>query len=164
MRVDFFIFAVAALALMSIQGLLTIFQVKSYRKAVSELKGKGLLGFGTRKSYRGGQVLIISYERKLGIINACKCLKGISVFEKFKNEDKYIGLTLEQARALGIEEDGKLNKRLRIKKPYDPNVLDRKKGALIQAIEAIDLRLAREEQEALEKQIENTKDDNMAVI
>lgn len=147
--------AIIAFLLMTVQSLMAARQVQGYKKAIDALKGKGLLGIGARKGIlKAGQIVIVSLDRAEGKINGCKILRGITVFEKFKDATEYIGLTLDQLREIAIKEDAEINKKMRIKKPYDPTVPDRKKAALIQAVEAIDYRIIqdskKEEQKVLE--------------
>ncbi len=144
--------ALAAFILLSVQALLSLFQVKNYRKAISAMRGKGLLGIGARRGVlRSGQILILSYDRATDRINNCMRMLGITIFERFKPVPEYIGLTLAEVRELGIAEDQKLNKRLRKKRPYNPDEPDKRKGVLIQAVEAIDNRIKREQQQMEEQ-------------
>ena len=145
--------ALAAFVLLSAQALLSTFQVKSYRDAISSMRGKGLLGIGARRGVlHSGQILILSYDRNTGKTNNCMRMLGITIFERFKPAPEYIGLTLDEVRELGIAEDLKLNKRLRKKHPYDPDKPDKRKGVLIQAVEAIENRMKREAEAQLEAQ------------
>ncbi len=147
--------AIAAFVLLSAQGLLTVLQVKSFQKAIAAMRGKGLLGIGSRRGVlRSGQILILSYDRATDKINNCMRMLGITIFERFKPVPEYIGLTLSEARELGIAEDLELNKRLRKRHPYNPEQPDKRKGVLIQAVEAIDNRMKREEAERLQEQQE----------
>ncbi|MEG0377210.1 MAG: hypothetical protein RR614_01905, partial [Eubacterium sp.] len=73
-------------------------------------------------------------------------LSGITLWKRFESVDTYNGMTLNEVRQQGILEDLAINKRRREKEPYTPLLVDkhRKKGALIQAVEAIDKRLKSE--------------------
>lgn len=135
---------------MCLQGLMTFYQVKNYQKAINSLKGKGLLGIGYRRGLlRGGRILILSYDRKSDKINNCKMMSGISSFERFKTEEKYIGQSLEEIKAQALSEEEKTNK---IRKAGDTKEIPlQKRGALYQAIFAIESHLQREERQKLQE-------------
>lgn len=138
---------------MCLQGLLTFFQVKNYQRAMESLKGKGLLGVGFRRGVlKGGQILILSYDRSVGKINNCKMMRGITSFERFKTADAYIGLSLDEVRKLAILEDRKINKPAKIKKEAAKKVPLQKRGALFQAVKAIDTHIKKEERQKLQEE------------
>lgn len=128
--------------LMCLQMLLSITQVRRYQKTLKQVLGTGLIGIGQRKGgIKSGEILILSYDRQNGRIVHCKSMSGLTIFATFKDIPEYIGLSLAEIREIGIELDAVQLKRYRKKHPYDPNTLSKKKGALIQAVEAIELRL-----------------------
>ncbi len=139
---------------MCLQGLLTFFQVKNYQRAMESLKGKGLLGVGFRRGVlKGGQILILSYDRSAGKINNCKMMRGITSFERFKTADAYIGLSLDEVRKLAILEDRKINKPAKIKKETaNKKVPLQKRGALFQAVKAIDTHIKKEERQKIQEE------------
>lgn len=135
---------------MCLQGLLTFFQVKSYQRAMGSMKGKGLLGIGHRKGVlTGGQILILSYDRKSGTINNCQTMQGISAFERFKTAEPYLGLTLKEVKELAILEDQKLNKPKKNKKKEAKEIAPQKRGALLQAVNAIETHMKKEQRQKL---------------
>ncbi len=135
---------------MCLQGLLTFYQVKSYQNAMGSLKGKGLLGVGYRRGVlKGGQILILSYDRNSGTINNCKTMRGITSFERFKTADDYIGLSLNEIKKLAILEDQKLNKPQKTIKDGSKKVAPQKRGALLQAVEAIETHMKKEQRQKL---------------
>jgi glucitol operon activator protein len=77
-------------------------------------------------------------------------MRGLTVFARFGDVKEYSGLSLEELRRIGIEKDAKEMKWYRRRHPYNPAVLSKKKGALIQAVEAVDKYLQRHEEEAAE--------------
>jgi glucitol operon activator protein len=79
-------------------------------------------------------------------------MRGYTVFAHFIEVPEYSGLGLDEIRKIGIEKDAAEMKWYRKRHPYDPAVLSKKKGALIQAVEAIDLRLRREAEEREENE------------
>lgn len=154
-----------AFFMMILQNFLSYLQYKSYQKAVKALQGKGwILGIGMRKGgfhLKGGGIVVIAWDRNANRVMACKKLSGIAMWKRFEDVDAYNGMTLNAVRAAAIAEDLSVNKRLREKEPYSPLLADkrRKKGALIQAVEAIDRRLAKELQN--EEQTQTVKEDGL---
>ena len=53
-----------------------------------------------------------------------------------------LGMSLSDLKSIGLEEDAWEFRRRRRKHPYNPEEMTKKKGALIQAVEAIEKRLA----------------------
>jgi len=128
--------------MLSLQMFLSLLQIKLYQKTVKEMRGSGLLGIGQRKGgVKSGEILILSYDRQNDRVISCQSLKGLTIFAKFKKISVYEGLSLSKMRELGIAQDTKDLKRYRTKHPYNPDILSKKKGALIQAVEAIEHRL-----------------------
>jgi len=142
--------AFAAFVMMVLQSLLTYFQYRNYQKAVDSMREKGkILGIGLRKggfSLRGGSIVILGLNRNTQRIVDCQKLEGIAMWKRFEVTTRYDGLSLEEVREVGIAEDYEINRRRREKEAYSPGALDkkRKKGALIQAVEALDKRLSNE--------------------
>lgn len=149
MKTGLIYLAFFAFAMMILQSFLTWLQFKSYQKAVASLRGNGwILGVGMRKGgfhLKGGAIVILAWDEKNDRIMACKKLEGIAIWKRFETIDAYNGMTLNEVRRRGIEEDYLLNRRARDKEPYSPLIKDkrRKKGALIQAVEALDNHLAK---------------------
>lgn len=130
---------------MVLQALLTVMQARRYQKTLKQVLGTGLLGVGQRKGgVKSGEILILSYDRQTGRVVQCKSMRGYTIFARFKDIPEYIGLSLAEIRQIGVELDAVQMKRYRKKHPYDPSALSKKKGALIQAVEAIELRMRHE--------------------
>ena len=144
------VLGILAVVLLALQGYLTHLQYKNYQKVVDALRGKGrILGIGMRKGgmhMQGGAIVILAWNRQEDRIEGCKRLCGPTLWKRFEDVDACVGKRLNEVRKLGVEEDYALNKRVRDKVPYSPLLEDkrRKKGALIQAVEAIDRYLAKE--------------------
>ncbi|MDK2941361.1 MAG: hypothetical protein PWP56_874 [Acetobacterium sp.] len=142
--------ALVAFVMMILQSGLTYFQYKNYQQAVNSLLSQGtILGIGLHKGgfrLKGGAIIVLAMDCRSGRICGCKKLEGIALWKRFLETDYYNGLSLSEIREVGLAEDLKINKKRRIKEPYAPNGLDkkRKKGALIQAVEAIDKRLEKD--------------------
>lgn len=140
-----FTWGVVALLLIVLQQFIAVVQYKDYQNVVRGMRHMGLLGIGARKGgFRTGEIIILSYDKSTGKINACKRLHGIFVFEKFRDIPHLVGLSLDEVRKIGIARDAILNRRYRKKHPYDFHEPSKKKAALIQAVEAIARRLERD--------------------
>ncbi|MGI6109597.1 MAG: transcriptional regulator GutM [Eubacteriaceae bacterium] len=145
-------FFLIVFALMCLQMFLGLIQVKRYRTELMKLSGTGTIGLGHRKgTIRAGQILILSYSKSKNKIVDARRMAGLTIFARFKEAPELIGLTLDEIRSLGLEEDSRLYKHRRKKHPYDPKEVTKKKGAVIQAVEAIDSRLALEATQAENK-------------
>lgn len=133
-----------AFAMILLRNLLTYLQYRSYKRTVESLRGHGwILGVGMRRGgahLKGGAIVILAWDRAKDRIVTCRKLEGIAMWKRFETVDDYNGMTLEAVRRRGIEEDYAINRRAREKEPYSPSMKDkrRKKGALIQAVEALD--------------------------
>ena len=147
------------LAIILIQSILSMYQVTLYKKEINKIRGgTRFLGVGARRGgLKGGRLLLVAMNRDTLIVEECRQMKGITVFSAFKELPEYIGLTLEELRVLGLEEDARINKRYRQKHPYNPIGMDKRKGAIIQAVEVIDRQLARMKEKKREEAPEFVK-------
>ena len=119
--------------------LMGLFQVLHYQKTLKKWRGKGILGIGQKKGgLKPGEILILVYNRKEDRAISVQSMKGYTIFANFREIKEYTGLSLEALRRTGIEKDAKELKRYRKKHPYNPSMFSKKKGALIQAVEAVD--------------------------
>lgn len=135
--------------LMILQMFLSVIQVKRYQKAVKSMLGGVVLGIGHRKGkLKGGEILILAYNRESDLTAGCKSMRGMTIFASFEDKPEYVGLSLAEAREIGVRLDEKDMGRYRKRHPYNPGVLSKKKGAFIQAVEAIELRLSNEKKDA----------------
>jgi len=138
-------FFLLIILLMSLQLGMGIIQVKRYQKELRSLSGTGTVGLGhTKGGLKPGQIVIISYKANEDRVVAFRRMRGITIFAGFKTDDKMIGLSLEALRQQALQEDAKEFARRRKKHPYNPKDVTKKKGAVIQAVEAIESRLASE--------------------
>jgi hypothetical protein len=80
-------------------------------------------------------------------------MRGYTVFARFAELKEYSGLSLEELRRSGIEKDAKEMKLFRLLRRYNPAVRSKRKGALIQAVEAVDQYL-RNDAQAVKKAAE----------
>jgi len=111
------------------------------------------LGVGQRKGIvRAGELLILVYNRHEDMVVSVQSMKGYTIFAGFRERKEYTGLSLEELRCKAIEKDSREMKWYRKKHPYDPSVLSKKKGALIQAVEAVDRYLRREIEKETEQE------------
>lgn len=117
---------IIAFGLLIIQGLLTYFQIKSYQHKVKELKKYGIVGIGTEKGgLKAGNITILVSDSN-GIIVRCEKMEGMTVFTRFKEVKGLQGLSIEK-----LKEDVENNKKD-----------NGKKGAMLQAIESLETKLA----------------------
>ena len=136
--------AFVGLGMMVVQNIFTYFQYKQVQKQMKKLHRTGrVVGVGLRKggfNPSGGSILILAWNKEKDVIEECVRLQGIAFWNRFVNIDDYNGMSLLEVRKQGIVEDGEINKTLRKTQPYTPNDADkrRKKGVLIQAVEAIE--------------------------
>lgn len=143
--------------MLCLQMVLSMVQVKLYQKTVRGMLGTGLLGIGQRKGgFKSGEIVILSYDRQNDKVICAKSLTGLTIFAKFKELPEYAGLNLSEIREIALELDAVQLKRYRKKHPYNAEVLSKKKGALIQAVENIMLRMKHdmEKEEDVKKQEE----------
>lgn len=132
-------------AMMALQMLLSMFQIKRYQKELNRLRGTGTIGIGhTKGSVKLGQILIVSYNQKKDVVVACQRMRGLTIFAGFKPVDSLVGKSLGELKDIAVAEDAREFKHRRKKHPYDKNEMTKKKGALIQAVEAIEKRMAQD--------------------
>ena len=144
-------------ALISLQMLMGLFQVLHYQRTIKKWTGKGILGIGQKKGgLKPGEILILVYNGNKDRAVSVQHMKGYTIFANFREIKEFTGLSLESLRHIGVEKDAKEFKGYRKKHPYDPSVFSKKKGALIQAVEAVDRYIKnqkeREETEEEDKQ------------
>jgi glucitol operon activator protein len=132
--------------LLAMQMFLSYIQIKRYQAAVKSVGRKGvLIGIGQRGGgVKPGEILILAYERESDRVSKVLSMKGFTIFAAFREISEYEGLGLDEIRRAGIELDSSEMRAYRKKHPYDPKKPSKKKGALIQAVEAIDARFRRE--------------------
>jgi glucitol operon activator protein len=144
-RTLFFLFI---FGLMSLQMFLCFIQVRRYQAAVRSLSGKGILGIGQRRGLLvPGEIMIVAYDRENDVVTKAQSMKGYTIFARFRAIPEYEGLSLDEIRRAGIGHDALEMRGYRKNHPYDPKTPSKKKGALIQAVEAIDNRFRRESDE-----------------
>jgi len=148
------LFFLVILGLLALQVAMSFFQVRRYQKTIKAWLGKGVLGVGQRKGFiRPGELLILVYNRHEDRALSVQSMRGFTIFAAFREVKEYAGLSLQELRRRGIEQDAIDMKWYRKRHPYDPAVLSKKKGALIQAVEAVEGYLRREaEREEAEKE------------
>jgi glucitol operon activator protein len=83
-------------ALWILQGVMTYWQIKNYRKTLTQLKNKGKVYVGHEKGkFKAGSIVLIAVDDK-DIIIDMKEMKGFTVFDRFKTRNMYIGKTVEE--------------------------------------------------------------------
>jgi glucitol operon activator protein len=131
--------------LLSLQNILGyFFQIRQYQKMVRKWIGKGILGIGQRRGlFVPGEICILVYNQKDNTVITVQSMRGFSIFVKFKEKEEYAGLSLEDLHRLGLEADRKDMGLWRKLFRYQANENSKRKGALIQAVEAIEKDLAK---------------------
>ncbi len=120
-------FVILAFGLLIIQGILTYFQIKNYKKKVSEFKKFGLIGIGTVKGgIKAGNITILACDKKGNIVK-CEKMEGITVFTRFKEVQSVVGMNIRELkeRILSDSKNSKMSKN----------------NAMLQAIESIAARI-----------------------
>lgn len=136
----------ALFLMMALQIGLGAIQTRACRRELAALRGSGTVGVGHAKAgwSRTGRIVILSYQKSLGRVVACREMTGITIFARFKDRPDYVGRDLAAMRELGLAADAREFRFARRRHPYDAAAVSAKKGALIQAVEAIERRLAAE--------------------
>lgn len=81
--------------LLLLQGILSYFQVKDYRKNVSAMNKKGDLFIGQVKGrIRAGSIVLMAIDKQGNILEA-KSMTGITVFHRFKDLPQLIGFNID---------------------------------------------------------------------
>ena len=93
--------------MVTLQGILTYFQIKNYNKTIIDLKKLGKVGIGNiRGKLSKGIVVLLCVNEKNETVKILK-MEGISVFARFKEVNKYTGVTLNE---LFVESQNALQK------------------------------------------------------
>jgi glucitol operon activator protein len=126
-------------SLLALQMLMGYFQVRQYQKTVRKWLGKGILGIGQRRGLlKPGELLIVVYNPREDRVVSVQSMRGYTVFARFAELKEYAGISLEELRRTGMEKDAEEMKLFRLLRRYNPALRSKRKGALIQAVEAVD--------------------------
>lgn len=120
---------ILAFVLLVLQGVLTYFQIKSYKNKVVELRKYGLVGVGTQKGGISAGNITILVTDKSGNIVKCQKMQGMTVFARFKEMRGLEGIHISELKEK-LQSDIKANK-------------EGRRNAMIQAIEGLEARLAK---------------------
>ena len=137
------LFLLVVYTLLSLQNLLGYFiQIRRYQKVIKKWLGKGILGIGQRRGiFIPGEILVLVYNQHDNAVITVQSMRGYSVFARFKEKSEYTGLSLEDLRLRGLKADLRDLRLWRIFISYNPQKQTRLKGALIQAVEAVEKHL-----------------------
>ncbi|NLN97222.1 MAG: hypothetical protein GX127_02315 [Eubacteriaceae bacterium] len=133
------------IVMMILRSVFTYLQYKNYRQTKEKLAEMGgILGVGARKSppfqwTASSAIVLLVWDPDTDRVVACSALKGAYLWNRFKSME-VVGLSLEEIKKKAIDDDYRLNKKEREKTPYTAHTADpkRRKGALLQAVEAIE--------------------------
>ena len=79
-----------------LQGVLSYVQITHYRKTLSRLKCKGKVLVGHEKGkFKPGSIILLVIDDN-GVIIDVEEMKGISVFDRFRKKDVYIGKSIDE--------------------------------------------------------------------
>lgn len=137
-------------------------QQKNYQEALKQLyNNKSLLGVGCSKScFHPGRntILILALNQDKQKICGCRKLSGIKVWQAFEELKIYNNYSLDELRELAILEDTLVKpKRFNWQKDCHH------KGALLQAIEALDSRRLKQKIDAINQRRLETIEASLAV-
>ena len=105
--------------------------------------GKGILGIGQRRGlFTPGEILVLVYSPEDNLVVTVQSMRGFSIFVHFREKSEYSRLSLEELRSRALEEDRRDLGLWRIIFRYQPLKISKRKGALIQAVEAVERHLA----------------------
>jgi glucitol operon activator protein len=129
--------------LISLQNILGyFFQIREYQKTIRKWLGKGILGVGQRRGlFVPGEILILVYNPHDNSVITVQSMRGFSIFVRFEEKLEYAGLSLEELRLKGLEEDRRDLRLWRFFFHYKTGVPSKRKGSLIQAVEAVEKHL-----------------------
>lgn len=83
-----------------LQTFFAFLQMQHFKKTVKELRVKGIIGIGVKKSkvYKGNVVILVS--NKFGQILEAKVMSGFSVFARFKEKKEVCGIHFDELLAV----------------------------------------------------------------
>lgn len=85
--------------LLVVQGILTFFQIKDYKKNADELIKKGRIGVGNAKRrFSAGAIVLLTADDNEVVVEG-RIMEGVSVFAKFKDFPNYNGSKLSTIMA-----------------------------------------------------------------
>ena len=115
---------IIAFVLISLQGLGTYFQMKSYTQALNELRRHGNVAVGLKRSYfKQGKIFILACDDQ-GVITGAKEMRGITVFERFHEVTDFNGKTIWEFESWANEQNkGKVDENIKKRTAYQQAVL-----------------------------------------
>lgn len=113
-----------AFILISLQGVGTYFQMKSYTRAINELRQHGNVAVGIRRSYlKQGKIFILACNDQ-GVITGAQEMRGVTVFERFHEVPDFNGKTIWEFEAWANEQNkGKVDENIKKRTAYQQAVL-----------------------------------------
>lgn len=152
------------IVMMILRSIFTYLQYKNYRQTKEKLATMGgILGVGARnnppfKLSSSPAIVMLVWDPDSDCVLACSALKGAYLWNRFKPLEN-AGLSLEAIKKKAIDEDYRLNQKERDRKPYTADMADpkRRKGALLQAVEAIEAYLKNQNSHPVEPVFDRNK-------
>ncbi|WKY48266.1 transcriptional regulator GutM [Eubacteriaceae bacterium ES3] len=140
-------------------------QVENYHQALKELYNKEVvLGIGHQNGIPfpgNATIIILAVDKKSNRIVGCRRLAGIKIWQPFEKLTIYDSYSLDELRELAIYEDFLLNRRAEKLKVNYTKLADLfyRKGALLQAVEALEQRIQKQKIMAInEKRLKKIED------
>jgi DNA-binding transcriptional regulator of glucitol operon len=116
-----------------------LLQVRQYQKIIREWLGRGVLGIGQRRGLiKPGEILVVVYNPREDRTITVQSMRGRTIFARFRELPEYRDLSMEGLRTAGRKQDMADLPWRRRWIPYKPDQPGGKKGALIQAVEAVE--------------------------
>ena len=116
--------------------------------------GKGILGVGQRRGlFTPGEILVLVYNTKEDAAITVQSMRGYSIFVRFREKPEYSGLSLEELHRRALEADRRDLFVWRFFFPYKKHKITKRKGALIQAVEAIEKHCANQDYTHVYKEV-----------
>ena len=150
------LFLLTIFTLIAIQNLLGYFlQIRQYQKLIKKWISKGILGVGQRRGlFTPGEIIVFVYNPRKNEVITVQSMRGYSIFALFREKPEFSGLSLEELHNEGLKADRRDLRIWRILfryKLYNPT---KRKGALIQAVEAVEKHLRENSFVPIEKLIQ----------
>ncbi len=116
-----------AFLLYILQMVLTYWQIKNYRKNLSQMAKKGLMGVGSKKKKLGAGKIVILVSDETGNLVEGKMMQGITVWARFKPMDSIQGVSITEFKEKMLQDE-------------------KKNAAILEAISQIENQLAKREE------------------
>ena len=81
-----------------LQGILSYFQIRNFKKVVGTMKKEGKLLIGQQKGrISQGIIVILAVDKDNKVVNAQE-MRGITVFDRFKLKEEFINKSIDEIK------------------------------------------------------------------